>query len=266
MGAQHSVFPESLDEILSVVNETPRGRWFLEAYANRLQNQGTSSILTAIAKLESNLQSMTAGGADATVLAGARQAIAAARQEIARMESGNNELSVEGQLFAKLAELSRNAFSEKSAVQPALGKSVERALRLVADLDRDLNEPIMLKAPIASKPSVQYFKQDEHIFEPAPVATPNKPQIKLEETTPKGAKLVVQRMTAPAIGSIEPIPPLVEATKAKMIEPPVFATVAAETPPEQNETSRITIIRRKIDEVVAVPLLEDGELETVSAA
>ena len=56
MSGQQLGFPESLDEILNVVKETPRGRWFIEAYTDRVQNTGTATILSAIGKLETNLQ------------------------------------------------------------------------------------------------------------------------------------------------------------------------------------------------------------------
>ena len=104
MSGQQSAFPESLDEILNVVKETPRGRWFIEAYTNRVQTGGTSTILSAISKLESCLQSMSGSGADAALLQKARQHIAQARADIVSSEPGKTSLSSEGQLFAKLAD------------------------------------------------------------------------------------------------------------------------------------------------------------------
>ena len=43
MSGQLLVFSESIDDVLKVVQETPRGRWFVEAYAQRLKGEGTSN-------------------------------------------------------------------------------------------------------------------------------------------------------------------------------------------------------------------------------
>lgn len=267
MSGQQLGFPESLDEILNVVKETPRGRWFIEAYTNRVQTSGTATILSAIGKLETNLQSMSSNGADAALLQKARRHIEQARAEIVSSELGHPSLTAEGQLFAKLAELSRKAFSEPGIEQPGIAKNVDRALRLVAELDQDLGTTLVPMPVAATKPAVQYFKQDDDIFEPAPAAskisTAKAP--KIVETTPRGAKLVIQHID---LGRNETSQSLAnEADTLLKNEPPVFQTpahaVADNTPPEP---SRIVIIRRKAEDVMELPLVEDTAEEVVSAA
>lgn len=262
MGGQNQKFSESIDDVLTAVQETPRGRWFLEAYAARLKSEGTANILGAIAKLENNLERLSGSGASAELLDKARNAIANARQEIANLEPQTVKLSTEAQLFANLADLSRKAFSAETA-NSGLGKGVQRALKLVSDLDRDLNPTTTFAPEVAQieftappKPATQYFKQDDEIFEPAPAVVPNlvKP-VELVETPNRGAKLTIRRMTSdkPAIEAVQTV-----------AEPaaPSAPVVEAATP----EPSRIVIIRRKADETLAVPLLEGEEQQAVSAA
>lgn len=270
MSGQQLGFPESLDEILNVVKETPRGRWFIEAYTNRVQTSGTATILSAIGKLETNLQSMSGNGADAALLQKARQHIAQARAEIAKSESGQTALSAEGQLFAKLAALSRKAFTEPSADQPAIANianNVERALRLVADLDQDLSIAQLPMSPAAPKPAAQYFKQDDDVFEPAPASsgiTPIKVH-KAVESTPRGAKLVIQHINLNKSETV--LPAISGPEQATFDKTPVFQTnepaLTTQTP---SEPSRIVIIRRKAEYAIEVPLLEEIGAEAVSAA
>ena len=141
--------PESLDDILAAVKETPRGRWFLENFENRLRGNDTAKILGAIATLEKQILSMESSGAETGLLRRARAAIAQARKDIMNLPGRPPELSVEGQLFAKLAALSKQHFPQDSGT----GHSVERALRLVTDLDEDLS------APARPGESKQFFKQ-----------------------------------------------------------------------------------------------------------
>jgi hypothetical protein len=267
MSGQQPAFPESLDEILNVVKETPRGRWFLEAYTNRVQTGGTSTILSAIAKLESSLQSMNGSGADAALLQKARHHIAQARADIVNSDQGKTTLSSEGQLFAKLADLSKKAFSDPTHQEPAIAKNVERVLRLVADLDQDLGTSLVPMPVAAPKPAAQYFKQDDDVFEPAPapVAIKQVKTIKPVEPASRGAKLVIQH--------IEPIrtetadASVIESAKPEIAEPIAITTTEVET--TAPEPSRIVIIRKKAEDLVEVPLMEEPIAEAepqVSAA
>lgn len=268
MSGQQPAFPESLDEILNVVKETPRGRWFLEAYTNRVQTGGTSTILSAISKLESSLQSMSGSGADAALLQKARQHIAQARADIANSEQGKTALTSEGQLFAKLADLSRKAFSETNQQEPAIAKNVERVLRLVADLDQDLGTSLVPMPVAAPKPAAQYFKQDDDVFEPAPapLAIKQVKPVKPVEPASRGAKLVIQHIE-PMKTEIADLAAVTEVPKAESVEPVAIIStpVEAATP----EPSRIVIIRKKAEDLIEVPLIDEPMPEAeaqVSAA
>jgi hypothetical protein len=268
MSGLSTVFPDSIDEVLTAVQETPRGRWFLEAYSNRIKGDSTANILQAIGKLEQNLKTMTTGGAEAGLLQQARSAIAAAKREISLLEPQTAELSAEGQLFAKLAELSRVAFSANAPGQASVASGVDRVLRLVADLDRDLggsknDNAATASASAPAKPAIQYFKPDEEIFEPAPapvIAAVAKPE-PITEVSTRGAKLVIQRVSSPKPEAIaEPT-----VTEEPKVEPPaITSSVQPDTKPDN---SRIVIIRRKAEDMTDVPLMMDEPaLESVSAA
>lgn len=261
MSGQSLVFSESIDDVLKVVQETPRGRWFIEAYAQRVKSEGTSNILGAIAKLENHISSISNSGASDEILQKARSAIALARQEIVNLDPKTITLSSEAQLFANLAEMSRQAFGENQG-----GKGVERALKLVADLDRDLN------GTPATKPAQQYFKQDEAIFEPAPAPklvaeTPR--AIKVVETpeaSNKGAKLIIRRMAPAEVAAPAKVAAIIEESAAVAVDaanietPPEEPVVAISTPEPiaatPAENSRIVIIRRKAHEAMEVPLVD----------
>lgn len=278
MAGQSLVFSESIDDVLKIVQETPRGRWFIEAYAQRVQGEGTSNILAAITKLENHISSISNSGTSEDVLQKARSAIALARQEIANLEPKTATLSNEAKLFANLAEMSRKAFGENQG-----GKGVERALKLIVDLDRDLNDTTAANEnPVTSKPAQQYFKQDEAIFEPAPApklvaeAAPVAKVIEMPEAATRGAKLVIRRLV-PAVSAM----PTAEESSIEN-EPSQAPTISVEAPQPETLTnepiaivpeteakaspgnSRIVIIRRKVDETIAVPLI-DLEVEVNAA-
>lgn len=268
MGGLSQVFPESIDEVLTAVQETPRGRWFLEAYATRVKNDGTANILSAIAKLESNLNAMTISGAETGLLQQARNAIAAAKHEIALLEPQTAHLSAEGQMFAKLAELSRQAFATTPATT-SISSGVDRVFKLVAELDKNLAPAPIEAAP--AKPAIQYFKQDEAVFEPAPapvIAVVAKPAPTTVEVSNRGAKLTIQRISPTKIEILsEPVVPDSPASLEVHDEPlAIVATAPAAKIPD--EPSRIVIIRRKADEMIEVPMLDELELhhETETAA
>ena len=261
--------PESLDDILAAVKETPRGRWFLENYENRLRGNDTSKILGAIATLEKQILSMESSGAETGLLRRARAAIAQARQDIINLPGRPPELSTEGQLFAKLAALSKQHFPKDSGT----GRSVERALRLVTDLDEDFSTQ--------AKPgeAKQFFRQDEAVFEPAPALKPVMATPRIEppiDLAPRGAKLVIQRV-APISNKIETAKPAPEIMQDMFFSPPTFEEQPIEQPkqvelvkPQAEATeppqSRIVIIRRKADEMDDVPLFEPASRTPASAA
>ena len=268
MVLENGVGPEKLDDILAAVKETPRGRWFLETYEHRLRSTDTSKILDAIAKLERQIQAMELPGSDSGLLNRARAAIAQARKDILDLPGRPTELSAEGQLFAKLASLSKKQFPPDSAT----GNGVDRALRLVADLDLDFS--------VATKPAEtkQFFKQDEAVFEPAPtpkplvVTTRNEPAV---DMPPRGAKLVIQRLATSSVATVMPstqTPRIPESQQDVFVnEPEGEADTPTGQAKAQAETSeppqgRIVIIRRKADEMDEVPLFENAAGIPASAA
>ena len=245
MSSLQQGFPESIDEIVSAVEETPRGRWFLQAYAERLRKGETTSILASIEKLESSLKSMSVSGGDAKLIESTRAAISQARQEIHKLTPEISNLSPEGQLFAKLAEQSRLAFGSQNDA-PGLGKGVERALRLVADLEQSFADPVSsLQKPAAA--SSTYFRQDEAIFEPAPT----KPRVVITESKPsqeqpgRGARLVIER-----VGEKSHQPNGAESG----MDQRAADVFNAPQPPENEDKPRITIIRHEVEDLPEVPL------------
>ena len=247
----------SLDEVLIAVNETARGRWFLESYEARLRGAENNRILEAINKLENHIHSISQSTGDAELVKVARSAIAAARRDITALEPSIQGLSTEGRLFAHLADKARAAFTGA----PQTNQSVTRALQLVSDLDREFSktEP----AEPFSKP-IQLFKQDEAIFEPAPkqALAPARAPSGLIETSPRGAKLLVQRVGAPSLPAAEPSAQVVELIAPGPEAAPILSTtVSAFSPLAEAQKSRIVIIRRKADEMESVALLDHTELQ-----
>ncbi len=260
MSAGSQSFPESIDDVLSAVQETVRGRWFLQAYAERLQKSETATILASIAKLEASLNDMKATGGQARLIETTKAAIAAARKEIQQLNPEAASMSREGQLFAKLAEQSRQAFGNGTAA-PGVGKSVERALRLVAELEQDFigSEPETAIAAAPSNPA-QYFKQDEAIFEPAPV----KPALVVAEAKPaadpasRGARLVIERVgeTTGHSATLEASRVDLQDSDRRDLHPQA----------EAEERPRITIIRRNIEDLPEVPLPENHPVQEAGTA
>jgi hypothetical protein len=242
--------PGSFDEILAAVKETARGRWFLETFEDRVKATESSRILGAISRLENHIQSVGGSEGDAALVRQARDAIAAARRDIAGMNNSSQGLSAEGQLFARLAMLSRQAFSGP----PNAGRGIERALRLVADLDQALFTPQVL--PLRQTSESALFAQDEAIFAPAPATKLPAPELP-EQQNPqaKGATVTIHHLNAPPAAD-----DLTEKQRAPEEAPTSsLSSVLIET--EGNVTvpnSRIMIIRRSAEEMDALPLADSG--------
>ena len=250
-----SVVPASLDEVLAAVKETARGRWFLENYEARLRAGETARLLQAINKLENHVTSQAKTGHDAELVKHARQAISAARRDIAALDPTVSGLSTEARLFAQLAEKARAAFTDA----PPMGQSVSRALQLVGELEKELSDTQVEVAPfvadVAAKPA-QFFKQDEAIFEPAPKQAPITLAVAAEsppEASTRGAKLVVQRLGSSS--SPEQLTAVEPPIQPEIAAPAVAAAAVAETPSK----GRIIVIRRKADEMENVPLLDQSD-------
>ncbi len=266
MSELKKAFPESLDDLLAAVNETARGRWFLEGYEARLRKAETTRILDAIAKLESHVSSQGSSPADAALIARTRAAISATRRDIANIADKPASLSVEGQLFARLAGLSKEAFTSESG----LSEGVHRALKLVEDLDREFSAPLILAT--SQNNAQNFFKQDEAVFEPAPVSKPVVVAQKSEslvDLPARGAKLVIQRISPAQAAPAAELPTSVHIEPnepPQRIEPPVFQADTHQHEDVEIPHSRIVIIRRKVDEMIDVPFLGMNEGTPASAA
>ncbi len=267
-----AVFNESFEDVLIAVQDTARGRWFLNEYAKRQRGQDTTSILAAISKLEGLIGS-NAANVDAPQVARAREAIAAAKAKLSAMHNELPALSNEARMFGKLAELSRAAFPGE---QSAVARGVDVALSLVQDLDQSFAGV----TAIAAKPATEaYFAADQKLFaapaakveapQAAPVlvevpkpavAVAPAPKAKVEEEQPRGAKLTINRIKSGDAPVILPaaIPVVTEKTVAAVAEvAPVVKTTAVQPIEVEPAKSRITIIRRKAEDMVGVPLVDE---------
>jgi hypothetical protein len=255
VGSISPVLSESFDDVLHAVQETARGRWFLDEFAKRKKAEDTAVILAAVVKLESAISRMPEPTQDSehAALDKAKKAIARAKAQIKSLSPEGSPLSEEAQLFSRLAELSRKAHSAETAeaVRDTISKGVEVALKLVSELDVELgtaNEPVKAVSTTGQK----YFNQDRDIFEaPAKSSKPavEPPDIQLgTKTKPaapppsadpviRGAKLTINRPSSPTTET----------------EAPPTATL--DKPAEQ----RIVIIRRAPDETIEVPLVDDQD-------
>ncbi len=265
-----AVLSESFDDVLIAVQETQRGRWFLNEYAKRTKHQDTQTILSAIARLESFVAKSPTSRVDAGLIEKAKAAIATAKAQIrAEHKPFSNALTEEARLFAKLAEHARAAITGELSVS----KSVDIALNLIDDLDHQL-------AGTPSEPA-QFFKRDEDLFQVPRVVSdntkPDSPKVeepKIEapkpeiikpmrpveptradvDTVPRGAKLTIHRTalkpteTAPDVASTD----AVEEQKADVMPAP---TVAVDLPVATTKP-RIVITRRKAEDMIDVPLVE----------
>lgn len=269
------------NDLLAAVQESKRGRWFLDEYGARLRKAETGSILQAIAKLEQAMAGAAPHG-DSALLAKARAAIAAARRDIATLEGAPAELSAEGRLFAKLADMARASFAAEGPAPAAVTAGVGRALQLVDDLETSLAVPVA-----AAKPQADYFSSDQDVFatpqveakalpastgyvQPQPQAGaepaktfPTPPALK---EPVRGAKLVVRKAEtagapAPAAAASSVTEPIAaEAVAAVAPAPeavPVAPSPVAVAATEKN--ARVVIIRRKPEELMAVPLPDEAE-------
>lgn len=205
-------------EILAAVQETRRGRWFLEEYRSAIHRAETAAVLNAIHKLETSLD--TRFSAD-TGVTQARQAIASTREKIARI--GTGELPpADPHLFRKLAALQAEAANTAgpSAEATALNQRIALALQLVDELDLAMgHEPAVSQdagmtavAHGLSPEQKRLFRHDEQFFAtenaappfpahppvPALPAAPPAVVAVPQPTAPRGARLVIKRAEPPA--------------------------------------------------------------------
>jgi hypothetical protein len=257
----------TFDDILEAVQESKRGRWFLKEFEQRLQKQDSSTILQAIAKLESRMEGFGAQAGQPEELTKVKAAIANARNDLLKLGVGKEALSTEGQMFAQLAEMARKAMpatTENSA-------SVVRTLQLVAEIENTISpgRPVDRGA--------KYFGADENLFErtssatkpvlvaqspvaavvDTPIAQIEKPApVRAEEPPATGAKLIIRRTsvnedpvveqaTAEPREAPEPVAPVAEVA-AVLPVPVTSEEIAAINSP------RIVIVRRKAEDMPEV--------------
>ena len=266
----------SFDDLLTAVNESSRGRWFLDEYQKRLHKTESTDILSAIKRIETRIEALPASGAAPTEMTRMKAALNAARADIAKLAPSKG-LSDEGRLFASLAELARRTLpTEKATAELAPG--IVKALQLVDELDTTLNGS---KNPAPA--GEQFFKEDQALFESAPAApkpmlvasapgpmalAPKPIEVKPEvEVQAQGAKLVIIKA---GVKLEEPKAvvetPVVAATPAKA-EPAAAAETKkpeAKLPVDKIDNPRIVIIRRKPEEMTEVPLADEAKTETAA--
>lgn len=217
----------SFDEILEAVEQTERGRWFLAELRHRSQAASLSGIEASITKIERRLAQMPPASKAQVDWLKARDAIAKARSDIARLFNREPAADEERQAFARLAELARTAFPQET--ETASKPAILRALDLVTELDQNL------LADAAAQD--RFFEKDAALFEAPRAAAPAEDA---SATAGRGAKLVIVQNEAPP-----------EPAQAQEPQP-------AKTEP------RIVIVRHDPGEVMEVPLLPDSAPETAA--
>lgn len=288
----------SFDDILEAVQDSRRGRWFLDEFRNRMRQEDQARILSAINKIENRLETLPGTSAATGELDKVRAAIAATRSDIARLGLKPQGLSEEGRLFANLAELARKTLPAEANENVVPG--VLRALRLVDSLDATLNPPQAV-APVPTSPD-SFFAQDAALFDapatppaiaasiaapvaavetsaPAPVvaAPPPAPVPQVADlpasSAPQGARFVIVKTGAdehpdePALcdKDLPAEPERAEAADVAIPTAPEPDAMAYSTPrgePEdmRSDTPRIVIIRRKPEEMAELPLAEFDDM------
>jgi len=271
----------SYEAVLEAVQESSRGRWFLNEF--KLRNAGVDSrqILGAIGRLESRMESLSQGGEGAAAeLARVRQAIATTRQDILKA-SGAPGLSEEGKLFAHLAELARKSLAQGGTTpgSEALPGTIVQVLRLVDQIDGSLNSGQNtglntgknLETPYADN----FFQRDKDLLQaPATPPAPAKPALVVApaptpppaitkppvETPTLGAKLVINRSKPVEEAKAPEKAPATPAPAAPAEQKPAEPQADSSTPAR----SRIVIIRHKPEEMPAPD--DDVALPTENAA
>lgn len=236
----------TFDAVLEAVQDSSRGRWFLEEFKKREGQADQARLVDAISRIELRVEGMSGHFTAAEDLAKVRQAIAKTRSDIVGLQPETKGLSEEGKLFAHLADLARKAMPEQSRQT-----GIEQALRLVDQIDSSLNSNVTAFPTIAAKPADKYFQQDAVVFEQKPtVAVPGPKLVVTPEPASKpepiatGAKLSITRVGQTKVEDTKP--EVVIEVKAEAVPEPQAATPEPAKP-------RIVIIRRKPEELTDLP-------------
>jgi hypothetical protein len=246
----------SFDDILEAVQDSKRGRWFLQEFENRLQKRDTSSLLAAMARLESRVGELSRESGKPENLNTVTAAIANARNDLLKLGLGKDAMSTEGRLFADLADMARKAMPEAAEGRA----TIVRALQLVGEIEGAVT------LPAAIDRGADFFKPDADLFErrtvhakPVLVTTPelaSPPKPEQASTPPSGAKLVIRRSAN--ITEEGTTPP--ETTPTIRVEPTILEPVEAPLEKSSIDNPRIVIIRRKAED------MPDVSMDTESAA
>jgi hypothetical protein len=269
------VLSETFEDVYSAVKETERGRWFLDEYAARLRTDETRTVLAAIQKLESVVTSLPATETRTPELDKVKAAIKLARESIstqlAPLAATQPNLSEEGQMFAALAKLSRQAIAEDAteSLKTNVANGLDVALKLVQDIDNEFSfapPPSMPASPpsapeqkgevsivIKQKPNAEtqkFFQQDADVFAP-PAAAGFKgpsPAKSGDDTTNKGARLTINKSDS---RGTETSAPFEQETSSAQSSIQDSSNSDAEPKP------RIVIIRRKPEDLTQLPLVDE---------
>jgi hypothetical protein len=240
----------SFDDILEAVQDSKRGRWFLQEFESRLQKRDTRSVLDAISRLESRMENLSPQVPNPDDLGKVRSAIANARNDLIKLGLGKEALSKEGRIFHDMAEMARK--SMPVAVDSNAG--IVRTLQLADEIDNVI-------APVSNEDrGAKYFATDSNLFErqaapPKPVLVPaaepliHVNTVKKDEPASVGAKLVIRK----ASQAIE--------SPAQVAEPETAPVVSSAVAPEMPaiDNPRIVIIRRKAEDMPEVNVAEPAE-------
>jgi hypothetical protein len=210
----------TFEAVLDAVQESSRGRWFLDEYKKRQGQFDSAKMMDAVSRIEMRVEGMAGHFTAADDLAKVRQAIAKTRNDIVNAQPETKGLSEEGRLFAHLADLARKAMPEQSSQA-----GIEQALRLVDEIDTNLNSNVMAFPAPAAKSADKYFQQDAAVFDQKPAPTVPK-LVAVAEPAPKPAQPNIEKPAA-AKPVAEPV-----ATGAKLTITRVSKDKAQETPPE----------------------------------
>lgn len=257
----------TFEDLLEAVQDSKRGRWFLNEYEARIQKRDTQSILGAISKLENRMEQFGPQGAGQDDLTKVRSAIAQARNDLLTLGMGQEAMSKEGRLFAKMAEMAKKSMPE-SAEQNA---GIVRTLQLVDEIDRAISptqsddkgakffaaNSNLFDRPAIIKPTlVEVVAPAPQLAEPpkAVVVEPLAPVAKKEEPAATGARLVIRKAgtansTAPTETEVEPAAPTTLSIPA--VETPKPETLVSDNP-------RIVIIRRKAEDMPEVSVGQES--------
>jgi hypothetical protein len=221
----------TFDDILEAVQDSKRGRWFLQEFETRIQKRESAGLLQAIQRLERRMEGLTAAGAPLHDIDKVRGAIATARKDMLQLGFGKQAMSAEGRLFADLAELARKSLPANDDCKD----KIVRSLQLVDEIDRAIDA--------ATTSGTRFFMADAQVFENAAAADP------APTSTATGATLIVRRVDAEDLQD--------GATEVKDLRPAAATEAKVDHP-------RIVIIRRRAEDMPEVNI--DVPAESESAA